>query len=340
MKLLTVRNRRRIRDTARAGFVLSAVMVMVNLPSLGTGRSALAAGTDSGVVQLLGPIGTPTAGQVLTSGGSAVQFSMTPPSGAACSGGATGTPSYRWQTFFVDASVDVSTLTYASGPNAVGTSFVSAMLDTVGDPVASKNPAASPLGLISGIPTMAFSGFAAGSILAGTYKIGFACTTAGATEKFWSMQLTFTTDAADSPAKVTWAVAAPVVTTTTTPVVTTTTIVATSTTNRAATTTTVRSTTTTTASTVISTSTSTTSPTSVASTTTAAGSPTTTSAAGCVSCATSPTTAVASAANTGRLANTGSSSVPLVIWAALLLVFGRIAVLFARPVRVRPPDSR
>jgi hypothetical protein len=43
---------------------------------------------------------------------------------------------------------------------------------------------------------------------------------------------------------------------------------------------------------------------------------------------------------TPYLPRTGSSSLPVAIWAVLLLAFGRMAILFARPLEVLPTESR
>jgi hypothetical protein len=129
-----------------------------------------------------------------TSGNEATAFSLTPPSGAACSGA--GTSGYRWSAFIVSANVDPSTLTYiGSGPtgNAAGT-YASPLYDTVGNPITLKNPAAAPLGLISGIPSFNFTTNLGGTNFGnGAYTIGFACTLAGAVEAghYWTTPVTF-----------------------------------------------------------------------------------------------------------------------------------------------------
>ena len=322
MTHLNPSRRRTARNVSRAGALLSAAMLAFGLAATPVGR-ATAAGVDSGSVQLSN---TQTPSQPISSGGSGTVFKMLPPSGAACPGSGSGTPAYRWQTFMVAAAVDVSNLTYASGPNAVaGGAFVSPIYDSAGGTaVINQNPSASPLGLISGIPTISFSVFSPGNVAPGDYKIGFACTQAGATVSFWSTTITVVTDARDSPAQFAWSVAAASATTTTA-AATTTTGAATTTTVRSATTTTVRAATTTTQA-----PTTTTSASSTSTTPSTSGSPTTTAA---FASSATPTTSPS-------LASTGTSSSTLLIWAVLLLVFGRIAILLARPVRVPPHEER
>ena len=128
-----------------------------------------------------------------SSGTSSTIFTLTPPAGASCTGSGSGVPAYRWQTFFVSAAVDASTLTYAAGPNAVAGQFVSPLFDSVGTPIINKNPSASPLGLISGIPTMSLSALVGSAgLVDGAYKVGFACTQAGALDagKYWETAIT------------------------------------------------------------------------------------------------------------------------------------------------------
>lgn len=137
----------------------------------------------------LGPVSVGTA-----SGTDLTVFTMLPPLSSACTGGASGSPSYRWQTYIVSASVDASTLTYGgAGPNAVAGAFVSPMYDGGGTPVINQNPAASPLGLITGIPTFSL-GVLAGQpgLVNGAYKMGFACTLTGAIEngRYWETTIT------------------------------------------------------------------------------------------------------------------------------------------------------
>jgi len=138
------------------------------------------------------PLGTNTL--TPANGNTSTTFTLIPPAGASCTGSGSGTPAYRWQTFIADAGVDASTLTYASGPNAVAGHFVSPLYDAAGgNPVQNQNPSASPLGLISGIPTLSFSSLiGAVGLTNGAYNIGFACTQAGNLDagKYWSTPIT------------------------------------------------------------------------------------------------------------------------------------------------------
>lgn len=158
---------------------------------VGAALSASVVGLTALSVSAAPPLGANTL--TPASGTDATVFSLTPPAGASCTGSGSGTPAYRWQTYMVSAAVDASTLTYASGPNAVAGQFVSPLFDSFGTPIQNRGPAATPLGLISGIPTMSLSALTTDPLLVdGAYKIGFACTQAGALDagKYWETPIT------------------------------------------------------------------------------------------------------------------------------------------------------
>lgn len=300
----------------RAGTAVSAAMLVVTAVSMAGGfdRPALAAPIPRGAVTFTDPdVGT------ITGGGSG-PFLITLPAGAACQG--SGASGYRWETFFVSASVDVGALTYTSGPVAVSGAFVSALFDTFGDQISTKFPSTSPLGLISGIPLLSLQ---TQTVLPlGSYKIGIACTFNNATEDYWSSVIDVTANTSDAPLGIAWTAAAgsTTSTTTTTTAGSTTTAGATTTTRPATTTTTSGATTTTTP----------------GSTTTAAAASVTSSTVRFTSSAASQSTGGSSSA--GAIPVAGSSPVPLVVWAILFLVFGRMTILVARPLKVLPPTSR
>ena len=268
----------------------------------GTERRAFAAGSA-----LTGAVTFSDTSGAITAGGSA-DFTMKVPQGAACQG--SGANNYRWETFLVSASVDVGALTFGSGPNTVAGSFVSAMFSADGEAVSTKFPGANPLGIISGMPQLSLPNTATPLPL-GDYKIGVACQLSGAIQEYWSTSITVTANTTDVPLGIAWAVGSPTVVTTTTGAATTTTGAATTTTG-GATTTTVRA--------------------------------TTTVASSLVSTTTTTTTLVASGAGatTPRgqsIVSTGGAPLPLLVWAILLLAFGRIIILLGRPQRVLPPKT-
>jgi hypothetical protein len=309
---MTATSRRAWRDIARAGTLLSATMLGLSIAQVLTAE-ALPAGSAA------------TAGQTINvaSGNSATEITLALTSPNNVCPGDTATGNYRWNTYMVPAAVDPATLTYnASGPIApAGIAFTQPLFSALGGSAQVNKNTAVTTGQIVGTSTVSFGVFTPGFVPAGDYKIGFACTKSGATERFWVTQISVTADAAGGPAQIAFTVPAVSTTTTVAGATTTTVAGATTTTVAGATTTTVRSTTTTAAGT----------------TTTVAGATTTSVASGVVSPVPLPGTG---SSGGGSIPVTGPASMSIVIWAILLLAFGRIAVLLARPIRVLTPAGR
>jgi hypothetical protein len=322
---------------ARAGFVLSAAMLVVTVWSNLEAR-ALPAGS------------TPTAGLAFetTSGDSSTTFNMSLQAGSNACPGDTASGGYRWQSFFVATSVDAGALTYnASGPIApAGTAFVKPLRSSTNKLIVNEATAATTGNVQIGTYTYSFSAltFLPGGVPAGVYKVGVACTLSGDTKSFWQGFVTVS----GNPTAFTWAFAA------TDSNATTTTQAATTTTTQAATTTTTQAATTTTQAPTTTTTVAATTTTVAGATTTVPGATTTTTVSG-----TTTTTAVAQTTTTvrtgsggvvpttvptgsgGAIPSTGSSSsVPSAVFALLLLAFGRMAILLARPIKVIPIDER
>jgi hypothetical protein len=309
------------RDLNRLGVVVLAAMCVVGV---GSGHEASAAGVNGGALLVEVPPGTADEGQPLTAGGSSTAFALAPPAGASCTGDS-ATGGYRVQSYIVPGNVDPSTLTFDSGgpiPQATGANLRLPLFGAVGgSPFIDQTTAVATTpgsgGLLTGLPPFSFAAFGTDGpafVPPGTYNIGFACTLGAASatqqDKFWNVRLTFATDPTDVPSGITWTVAAPAP-----PPSPTSTTTTTSPTSPTSTTTTLA---------VPPSSTSSTTPTTVRSS------------------STSSTAAVQSqgAASTGSgsssLVSTGSSSLPIVWWAILLLVFGRMAILIGRRLHVAP----
>ncbi len=287
------------------------------------------------------PAGTaPVAGQALSvqSGSTASTFNVQLATGSNACPGDSATGGFRWNSYMVPAAVDPATLTYGtSGPiaPAVGT-FTQPLYSSVNAPLVNKNTAPDTA-VVIGVGVVSFSAyqFLPGGVPNGTYRIGIVCTKDGQTERFWQSQVTFVGE----PTAFNWTVDAGSTTTTVAGATTTTVAGATTTTVAGATTTTVAGATTT----------STVRPT----TTTSA----TTSTSTAVTATTTTAVAVASAGPTSTIGfssqpvasggfNSGSAipvtgpshAVMIAVWAILLLVFGRMAVLLARPIPVIVAD--
>ena len=306
------------RVMARAGAAASATMVAAT--ALGMSSShvppAYAAATDAGPAVVINkpPDGGSVASVPLSSGGSATQFSLRLPAGAACKGDSAN-DNYLVQTYMVPAAVDPGTLTFDSDgplPSGTGASFRQPLFTTTSSPAVSMltGVATNPgdPGPVNNIPALNFAALGPGDLPAGTYNLGVACTLGPASaeqlDKFWNVRMTIVEDANDAPARIAWTVAQVdpgTTTTTTTPVATTTTTTAlgaTTTTTPGGTTTTTRG-----------------------ATTTPGG--TTGTSAGGMTTASTP------------LSRTGGLSTSLLAWSVLLLIFGRMAVLLGRKPEVR-----
>lgn len=326
---MTPHRRHLARTVARAGTVVSAAMLMLSVVAMPGGTVTAAA--TGGTVQVLAGPGAPTVGAPITSGGSATKFYLKVPANASCSGD-TASGGYLVQSYMVPAAVNLAGLTFDSNgpiPNGVGSQPLFAGASIYVDQNTGVATTAGGPGAIVDNPVFDFAVFGSQGptiVPNGLYNVGIACTKGPASatqlDKYWNVQLTFVADASDKPSGIKWTTPAVVVTTTTAAGVTTTTAagVTTTTAAGATTTTTTRVGATTT-------------------TTTVAGNATTTTFSGVT------TTLLGSGAGSGgyngpTIVSTGSSPIPIIIWAMLLLVFGRMALLLGRPMRVLPPKSQ
>jgi hypothetical protein len=320
--MTTATSRSRFRCATRAAAALSAAVLVAWVHTATTEAAA----TNGGTLQ----VRAAGSGAALTAGGSATEFDLVPPAGAACSGDSTK-GGYRIQSYIVPASVDPRTLTFdfvGPIPSGTGANLRTPLFSSTGttfvDGLTAVATGGSPEGRLTNIPSFSFAVFGADGpsfIPAGTYNLGLACTLGNASatqlDKYWNVQLTFTVDPADQPSGITWKLAAPPASTTTTTTTTTTTVPAST------------STTSTTISTVASSSTTTTSssvPTSSSSSTTTA-----------IRASSALPASGANTSGSARLQATGTSTTPLLMWAAVLLVLGRMAILLGRRLRMSAP---
>ncbi len=328
--------RRWLRDVASAATVLSAVMLVFNVFTVNV--RALPAGTTATPGLTIAPL----------SGISSTEITLgfTPPDNA-CPGD-TATGNFRWNTFMVPSSVDVGTMTYNNQGviTPEGQPARRPLFSALGGSALVNRNTAVTTGQIVGTSTVNFAVWAPGDITPGAYKIGYACTKAPAlgqpaeTERFWQVEIAVTQSATGGPAQIAWATGTPTTTTTVVGATTTTVVGATTTTTApVATTTLPRAATTTTTTTPRATTT-----TIAATTTTLAGSAvvTTTTTAPVQSLAVSPfNSGGGSSVGGGSLPVTGSNrAAEIVLWSMLLIVFGRIAMLMSRPVRVSAAERR
>lgn len=316
---------------ARLATAASAVTLAASAWTLVSTDLAAAAPVNAGGAQISMPAGTPTAGQPLDQGGSATSFTLKLPAGAKC--GADGINGGRWHTFMVPGTEDPAAVAFAGNGALVGQStgsggtgtFRQNLYTTAGNPIRGQAPNVGDAAVIN-IPNMRFSVWGSGQIPPGLYTIGISCIdldVASAVDNYWTSQMNFVADATD-PVGVRWvAVAAQTPTSSTTSSSST----SSSTTSSSTTSSSTTSSSTTSSSTTSSTS-STTSPPAAS---TVSGS---VSGAATVGQSSAGTASAGTAGSSDTLPRTGSTWAVLVVSAFLLVVFGRIALLLGRSVRI------
>lgn len=347
MTILDSKRRRFAANVARAGFAVSALAfasALVNTVPGADRAGAVTAGTAQVIKPLLDLAGTPVAdgGAPLDAGDSLTEFSFRLPNGAACSGDS-NTENYQVHSYMVPVAVDPASLTFGLEgplPSSIGepyAEFRQPLYKVDSSPYvnASTAPADSSPGpgSIINIPSLSFKVYDPGTtgetfLPPGEYNIGVACwfpvpvpttttapvgtttTTPGLVfpdwvlDKYWNARITVVASSADTgPVGITWTAEEPPPTTTTTAPSTTTT-------------------------------------TGGSTTTTAPGGSTTTAPGGTTT--TSPEEVLGVGGGVGPLGGpvaaltlprTGGS-LSFAWWGALMVVFGRAAVLLGRKPEV------
>jgi hypothetical protein len=168
--------------------VAIAVATVGSIGVISANTTALPPGSPSdGVVTL-----TPATGVATTS------ITLLPPAGAACQGDS-ASAGYRWQGFIASATIDPGTLTYNGGAGPVappGKAFP--LVATTGTPIIDQTTAVATTlngpGRLDPFVSIDFSplNFPPGTIVDGTYNIGYACTLSNATTRFWAAKISIT----------------------------------------------------------------------------------------------------------------------------------------------------
>ncbi len=290
--------RRRAREACRAAAVLSVCMLALSVWTLVVGGRSPAAAAATGQ----GP-----AAMSPETGDSGTPFTLGLPQGAKCPGDS-ATDGYRWQTFLVPSSADLSTMQF----NSIGPVGGTALTNNDGDIVVSQQTDITTA-TISGIPPFTWQYTGVGEVSAGVYSIGIACSLGADSVSYWSATVTVTESPSGGPAQFEWAASAPTATTTSTSVVDSTT----TTTADGTTTTTLDPGTTTTT-------------TADATTTTTLGA----DVSGSDVFGGGGPSAASAVSPIGQLPYTGSSPLPIVWWGVFLVVFGRMAMLLGKKPKV------
>lgn len=138
-------------------------------------------------------------------GASATLFSVRLPDGAACPGDSEH-DQWRVQSFIAPIDDDPATFTYnVIAPDGEGRYAL--YLQTTRpfiNMVTQSNSTVGAPGQIGGVPSMSFAVFPPGTLPAGRYRIGIACTLFHETAKYWDSELDITETPSDQPGQLTW----------------------------------------------------------------------------------------------------------------------------------------
>lgn len=142
----------------------------------------------------------------LDHGGSATGFTLRLPEGASCPGDSQN-DQWRIQSFIVPATDDPGALQYELiGPAGGGVRY--ALYDQLDNPYMQQftQPNTSPgqPGRVPAVAPLSFGVFPPGTIPAGTYRIGIACTYFRDTGTYWDTTIVVVDDASDAPSKFVW----------------------------------------------------------------------------------------------------------------------------------------
>lgn len=145
----------------------------------------------------------------LTQGRSATQFTLRLPPGAGCPGDSAN-DQWRVQSFIVPSTDDPGALRYAEvapagdGRYALYDVFTAPFVHILTD----ANSGPGRPGVISPLPALSFAVFPPGTLPAGRYRIGIACTLFRETAKYWDTEIVITQSPGDEPGQLTWRLAA------------------------------------------------------------------------------------------------------------------------------------
>jgi hypothetical protein len=191
----------------RAPLVVGAALLLA-VAWCGTARAAPPTlpgpPVDAGAVTVVSATDTDDA---LNEGASATIFSLALPDGATCPGDSEH-DQWRIQSFIIPVADDPGTLTYNDiGPEGDAlfalyevdeNPYVNILLDS--------NAAPGSPGRIPQATPLSFAVFPPGTLPAGSYRIGLACTYFRHTAVYWDTEFTLVADPDDEPGQLTWSV--------------------------------------------------------------------------------------------------------------------------------------
>lgn len=199
-----------IRRAPRAGALL-ALAVAAGAAFWATAMPG-AAGA-AGEAQRVGDVSIVAAanrGKVLTDGGSATLFSLHLSGDDECPGDSEH-DQWRVQSFFVPATADPATLHYGVvGPEGKDQySLFDERTNSYTDVLLQANVSPGEVAQMADLPAFGLGVFPPGSLPAGRYRLGIACTYFRDTATYWDTTITVTDSASDEPGGFVWRADAP-----------------------------------------------------------------------------------------------------------------------------------
>jgi len=189
--------RRRLLSLSVAGAVIAAIYVLGG-PTVWAADAPI----DSGSVTVVDPV---VRTKEITNARSATEFSLQLPAGEACPGDSLH-DQWRWQTFVIPAADDPGAIVYeVQGPSGPGQwPLFDTRTHPLVDEILQANAAPNLPGAVPAIDALSFAVFPPGTLPAGNYRIGVACTLFRETAKYWSTEIVITDAPNDKPAKFVW----------------------------------------------------------------------------------------------------------------------------------------
>lgn len=196
---------------------LSAIALVICISGTTFQASTAAAATDAGTARVVKP-DHPSDGALVDigAGGSATPFTLSLPTRSACKGDSAN-DGYRVQSYMIPSTTNPGSVRFGSvgpQPKVIGAGFRQPLFTVTTDPYVNAQTANADHpgdpGYIINIAAFNFGVFKPGDIPPGTYNVGIACTrgpaSATQTEKVWNAIFKISANPSDKPAGIAWSV--------------------------------------------------------------------------------------------------------------------------------------
>lgn len=196
---------------------LSAIALVICISGTILHASIAAAAANAGTARVVKPEHTSDGALVdISAGGSATPFTLSLPTRSACKGDSAN-DGYRVQSYMVPSTTDPGSLRFGSvgpQPKVIGAGFRQPLYTVTTDPYANAQTANADHpgdpGYIINLAAFDFGVFKPGEVPPGTYNVGIACTRGPASatqiEKVWNAVFKVAANPSDKPAGIAWSV--------------------------------------------------------------------------------------------------------------------------------------